>query len=236
MTANDLLLWYNVGYIGTFILGLVFLITSIIGMDSGDISADQDIEHDVEHDTEHEAHDNFEQAKSAVDLHGSFLQPIWNTLGIGRCPLSIIIMSFLFLFTFFGLSINIVLKTSLVSYPILGLLTYSSSLIIGFFLTGRLAGIIGKIMPATETYVKKESSLVGKIGKSVYEFTNNKGYVQVYDDLKNLKEISAINVNPQETIRANDDVLIVDYDVNDRIFKVKTAPKELTDVSFIEKL
>lgn len=230
MTFTDILLWYNIGYAGTFILGLIFLVMAIFGSEAGDGSAEHDIGHEIDHDVEHDIghdadHDAEHDISSGMKL--TIAHSFLSILGIGRCPFSIIMMSFFFLFTFIGLSANILLKSLLAAFPIYGVMSYIFSMILGFFLTGRLAGIIGKLMPTCETYVRQESSLVGKLGKSVYSFTDDRGYVQIYDDTKTLKEISAENVDPSQSIRAGDDVLIVDYDSEKRVFKVTLAPSEL---------
>jgi amino acid transporter len=270
MTPADLLLWYNIGYVGAFLLGLTFLMTSLMGIggkseiSSPDHDLDSDVDHDVDHDISHEVqaeashevdHDISHDVQAEADhdishetdqviLHDAahadghemipaaqdgLMQTVINVLGVGKTSFSIIIMTFFFLFTLVGLGTNIIIKSLAHSPYVFGLLSYLIALFGSFFLTGKLAKLIGKMMPTQETYILKESTLVGKIGKSVYEFTNNRGFIQIYDENKTFKEIAAINLEPSQPIRADEEVLIVDYDRAERVFKVQLAPKELTE-------
>ncbi|NJL59950.1 MAG: YqiJ family protein [Desulfobacteraceae bacterium] len=158
-----------------------------------------DIEHDVEHDIEHDAdHDAEHDISSGMKL--TIAHSFLSILGIGRCPLLNHYDELLFPVHLHRSEREHPLKSSLAAFPIYGVMSYIFSMILGFFLTGRLAGIIGKLMPTCETYIRQESSLVGRLGKSVYNFTENRGYVQVYDNTKTLKEISAENMEPDQPI------------------------------------
>ena len=146
-------------------------------------------------------------------------------LGIGRCPFSIIIMSFCFLFSVIGFSSNVVLKRVLPVPVVFGSISYGFSFVAGFLLTGSLARLIGRILPTKETYVHKSTELVGKTGKAVYDFKDGKGFIQVYDPSGTLMEKPAVCHDSQ--IKKGQQVIIAKWEKQNNRFLVAAAPQDL---------
>jgi membrane protein implicated in regulation of membrane protease activity len=231
MSGADLVAWYGIGYLASLVLGLTFLVVGILGLGHGDAHAPAGDGHDAGHDADHgaghdvahgDAHAVAGDADAAAAHHA-----LLDFLGIGRCPLSLILMTLCFLFAFFGLASIIILKQLVRSGLLVGLVSYPAALVLAALVTGRIARLIGRFMPTAETYVAGESSLVGSVGKAVYAFSGERGFVQVYDRNNTLQEVRAVCAEPGQAIRAGDDVLLIDYDGKERVFRVQRAPGEV---------
>ncbi|MBT5503403.1 DUF1449 family protein [Candidatus Falkowbacteria bacterium] len=234
LTLPDFIAWYGAGYLATFILGLMFLVLAVMGVGEHDAAAEHDLDHDIDHDidvehdveTDHDVGHESEHDHEVEQAHG-LMHSILNLLGIGRCPLSIIMMTFLFLFTGIGIGSLLILKPITFTSVIFGTVSYSVAFLGALFLTGSIARLIGRYLPTKETYVKGTASLHGKIGKANYDFSDNTGFFQVVDDNHTMLEKKGINIDPDNPIKARDSVLIVTYNKEKGCFLVKKAPPEL---------
>lgn len=246
MTLAELFEWYNVGYFGAFSLAILFLILAIMGVGEHDTDADvdhdleldhdldhdlelnHDVDHDIDHDVDHDAEHDMESHVESTGIGNTIL----SLIGVGKCPLSIIIMSFLLLFTLIGIGSNMILKHILIEPVIYGSISYVLSAVAGFFLTGLLARGIGRLLPTKETYIQGKKGLVGKIGEAVYDFSKPEGFIQVIDDNQSLHEVRAINTSGKE-IKRGQKILVYQYDREGDIYKIDELPPELA--TFEEK-
>ena len=222
--ASEFLSWYGAGYLGAFILGLLFLVLALMGM--GEHEVNHDISHDVSHDTHigHDAHGH--------DGHGDtqghhILTSILSVLGIGRCPLSIVLMTYLFLFSLIGVASLTFLKPITFTSVIFGTVSYAIAGVGAFFLTGIIARLISKIMPTGGTSIKKTAAIVGMLAKAKITFANGKGIIQTYDANSSLIEKMAETVDPTQSVKYGQEVIIVSYDDDRDVVKVQLAPNEL---------
>lgn len=235
----DFLAWENVGYLGTFILGLMFLFMSLMGMGEHEIGhdIDHDVDHDVDHNTEHDSTTKIDYISEhgAGAHHGaaaeggnmSAMHFMLNLLGVGRCPLSIIMMCWLFIFSVTGVISNIILKNILFTPYIYGPISYVGAFFISFSLTGFLARLVGKIMPTNETSVLASEDFVGSVGKVLYEFdSEQKSFAQFFDANKTLNEVRIINVTGKK-INKGESVLLTEYDKKNDIYQVEPTPTEV---------
>ncbi len=206
MSGAELFSWYSIGFVAVFMVGLVLLLIGMLGL-GGDHDAD------VSHDTEHDG-----------EAHSVLL----DFLGIGRCPLSIVLMVMSFLFSLFGMAAVILLRMVYTPGAIVGAVAYPAATVLSFMLTGVVARLIGRFMPTSETYVESESHHFGSIGKAVYTFTDGKGFVQVKDKSGTVHEVAATCAEP---IMAGSTVVVIGYDEGTRVFQVQLAPLELGGAS-----
>jgi len=212
MSGTELFSWYCIGYVATFVLGLTMLGIGLLGL-GGDHDVDgADADYAADHDADH-------------DLGHSML----DFLGFGRCPFSVVVMSFCFLFTLTGMAITMVLRGVYAPGLIVGVIAYPAAFILSALLTGRTARLIGWLLPTRETVVESETEPVGSIGTAVFNFdTGGLGFVQVRDKSGTLYELKARDTGKDNPIRAGDAVVITDYEQPDRVFQVQKAPDELS--------
>ncbi|MBI5490084.1 MAG: DUF1449 family protein [Deltaproteobacteria bacterium] len=234
MTGAELFSWYGIGFVAVFVLGLVMLVIGVMGLGhDGDAGGGGD--HDAGGGGDHDA--GAADAKSALgEAHGAEggadhpdagHSVLLDFLGVGRCPMSILLMVLCFLFSLVGVASIIILRSFLPPGALVGALAYALALVGGFTLTGVVARAIGRVLPSTETYVEPEGRHVGALGKAVYAFDGGQGFIQVRDRSGTIHELRAVSEG-NDPIAAGESVLVLDYDPGNRMFRVQKAPAELT--------
>jgi membrane protein implicated in regulation of membrane protease activity len=183
----DLLQWWNLVFLLPALAALLYLLLLAFGAMPGeghDLHPGGHVELHHDHDLAHGDGDPF---------HGAL-----NLIGVGRVPLSLLLMSFGLLWGFFGwLGVQIfrgVLVTpALFIWPAAVLALIGSTVF-----TSVLARGLGRLMPSTESYGAGARELVGRVADVRYSLTESAGTVQTYDRLGSLHEVPA-RVLPGET-------------------------------------
>jgi hypothetical protein len=154
-------------------------------------------------------------------------------LGVGRVPISIIVLSFSILWAFLGWASNLWLGRLFPAF-----MYFWVSLAIAFFgsvfFTKAIASIIAKWMPNTETYVTKKTDLVGKTGTTNYRVTETSGFAFVTDNFKGTIEVSCRVPRGQEPIPTGTKVVINHYLPEEDAYLV--CPDPLTKLIEANKL
>lgn len=177
---------------------LLMVVTAIGGVGDGhDADADHDVDHGADADQDHDA--GFGRALSA--------------LGVGRAPLTLVLVAFFSLFGAVGLGLGLVLSEWL---------ALVASLAAATFLTGRLARLFSRLLPRTESYGASSEDLCGCIGTAVYGVTGSEGMVQVRDQRGAIQKVSA-RTSGGERIPTGADVVVVSYDEGGDRFLVTRA-------------
>jgi membrane protein implicated in regulation of membrane protease activity len=211
MNPSELFSWYCVGYAATFVLGLTMLGIGMLGLGGDhDIGADGGVDHDA-------------------DASHSVGHSMLDFLGFGRCPFSIVVMSFCFLYTLIGMGIVLTARVFYVPGAIMGAIAYPVAFITALLVTGVTARLINRLLPTRETSIESEAEHVGSTGTAVFDFDSDRiGFIQVRDKSGTIHELKAKDTG-DKPIRAGDMVLVTDYDKEpDRVFQVQKAPDELS--------
>jgi len=209
-----------------------------VGLEA-DLDAGVDIDHDLDLDAsagvEHAA--GFEHGHPhGVGDHepGSFLR-VLAFLGIGRVPISIILMTFSFLWAALGITANILLGDILPGVTVL-LASLPAAVLGSVFGTRALAIGISKVLPSVETYAIKGIQLVGCTGEARFEITDDFGRVQVFDEYKNLHTVTALVKPGQPSIEKGSRVFLTRYDPEKDIYYARPHPERLGDPEDMELL
>jgi membrane protein implicated in regulation of membrane protease activity len=205
VNASELFSWYGVGYVAVFLVGLVLLLIGMLGL-GGD-----GVDHDMD-----------------ADGDGHVDHPLLDFLGIGRCPFSIVLMVWCFLYTLSGLAIVLILRMFYTPGLAVGVVAYPTAAVLSFLCTGLVARVISKLMPTNETYVESESEHIGLLGTATCGFDDGVGFVQVRDASGTVHEMKAINAEPTTPVKNGDAILVVDYEAAERTFKIQKAPAEVS--------
>lgn len=215
--------WYNLlfelPFLGAFIY-LLFLVTG--SAPDHDIHADIDTDigmgtdHGIEHSVAHDGHDTGNE---------SFLLRALGILGVGKIPLSLVFLSFCFLWGFLGWTANQLLGTLLPPWifvlPSLAIAGIGSTL--G---TRYLALVLAKVMPSTETYGITSEELLGKRAEVRYEITPHSGTALVRDPAGFLREVDCRIKEGEEAIKSGEHVVLFEY--NENFFFVQPDPLATT--------
>lgn len=191
MTLQYLLEWQNLIFILPFV-GAVFL---LLTMAMGGISSEAEIDHniDIDHDLDlaHEV-DLDHGLEHNVDLHHETSLPlrVLSFFGVGRVPVSVVIVSFCLTWGLTGWTSNQFINKIL---PWPWLYVWASvviALLLATVLTRWIAHGLAKIMPSTETQATKAYDLIGKEGTTLHTVTTRFGEIRVRDKFGNLQSVN----------------------------------------------
>lgn len=188
---------------------LFVLLMGYGGLDFGETDVDLDV--DLEHDG-HVDHD--------VDLVDSGLMSrALSVLGVGKVPVSIIIMTFCLIWGFTGFFSNRILEGILPLPIIYGPISMGVAFFAAMFMTGAVSGVMSKLMPKTETYATTPADLVGKRGVVLYTVSQTAGTIRVRDAYRNLLNLSARSTS-EDVFGPDEKVVIIGYNDAEKTYQV----------------
>ena len=230
MSAMELLEWQNLPFILPFVGAVIYLLLLASGMapdHDHDVDVDADADASVDHGVEHAVHEGHGHGHEHEHHSSSLGAKFLSILGLGKVPLSFLIMSFCFIWGFSGWASNMVLDPIL-RYPwIYFWVSLAVASVSTVFLTGELARVLGKVMPSTETYGVREASFVGRIAEVRFRVTAISGTACLYDDYRSLQEVQCRVPSDGEAIPANTRVVLLRYDETERAFIVRREAQGL---------
>lgn len=174
-------------------------------VDAGGIEIGHDL--GVEHSTEFGGHDHdFDHAHEP-----SHLMKALSFLGFGKVPVSIVVVSFCFLWGFTGYAANRMFENVLPGWLYVwpSLATALLSACLG---TNMLARIISRVMPSTETYGVSNAELVGQRADVRFKVTATAGTITLHDRQGNFRQLPARSQMEGVEIPSGTKVVIVRYD------------------------
>jgi hypothetical protein len=242
-TTQWLLGWWNLVFLVPFSLALLYLGLYVVsGVTFGDADADADVDADAHVDVDADA-DVDVDADAAADVdadadadadadgdhdghhggahHGrSSAMGALAWVGVGRVPLSLVLMVLLLTWGFTGFVANQFLRTRLprtwmiplVSLPLAALGAASS--------TRLLTRAMSRLMPTEETYARRRSELLGEVGEAIYAIDERFGMAAVRDDRGNLFQVPCRVEPGRPPVAKGSKVLLVSYDANGNIYHV----------------
>lgn len=197
---DSLLQWWNLIFLLPAVAAILYLLLVSLGavpaeghnLDVGDAGLPGDFGHDY---------------PESDPFHGAL-----NLIGVGRVPLSLILISFALLWGFFGwlgtrLFGTVIAAPEIFVWPALVLALVGA----GVF-TRLLAGGLGRLMPGTESYGAEARELIGRMADVRYPLTETTGTVQIYDQHGSLHEVPARVLPGEAAIPAGTRVVLWRYD------------------------
>ncbi len=228
MSVAWLLGWNNLVFLVPLGLALAYLFAyALSGWTFGDadvdVGADADVEVDVDVDADWDlnADADADHAVARPDIgadsdvgqaHGLLASLTW--LGVGRVPLSIVLMVLCLTFGLVGFATNQLLRDSLgvngffVALPI--------AFVLAFAITSGVSQLIARYMPLNESSARPVAALVGSRATVVFAVSADSGTVTVSDAGGDRYQVAARSLKP---IAAGSEVVLVDY--RDGSFLVK---------------
>jgi membrane protein implicated in regulation of membrane protease activity len=229
----DLLEWWNLIFVLPALAALLYLLLLAFGaVDTGsDVSADVDadldvdVEADLDADVDAGAAHGIEHALGAEhDAGETRFGEALGFLGFGRVPLSILLMTFCFLWGFTGWAVNTILKDALDRPAVFVVFSLAAATTVSIFGTRYLARGLARILPSTESYGSTERDLVGRLAKVRDAVTEHHGRVQLYDAHGSLQEVP-VRIKPgQAEIPARSEVVLLSYDRTRGVYYVLADP------------
>ncbi len=199
----DFLAWHNILFLSSLGIGVLIVIGAAFGaVDTGDVDFDAELDAEVDLDVD------------GADGAGKGLLSV---LDIGQIPFTVLLMVSTMIFGLVGVAASLTLSGALgQDWPWLGLVALALALVVMVFLTGRLARLLIKLLPASETHVSKAADLIGA------EATM---FTKTFADVKAGADIHRIECRSDSELAPGMRVTVVDYDPESRIYNVSPLPE-----------
>ena len=199
------------------------------GIENALHSAGHAIEHSLHMENGHAAddgsHAHAHDSSHSHDGHGddSIMARVLLILGIGRVPITLLIGVFLLCWGSFGMLANrffepVMKFPAVYIWPSMG-----ATFVASFIITRSMAAIVGRLMPGTETYAVSRFDLIGSLGKTIFPTAESTGTVDIKDIYGTLHRVQAKTADSSESIPAGKEVIVVDFDDEDKRFVVKLS-------------
>jgi hypothetical protein len=193
-----------------------------IDLDAG-VDLDADLDAGVDHGVEHAVGEGHPDGPLDGGRDGA--ATVLNLLGVGRIPLSLLAMTFCFLWGFLGWAGNLLFGEIFESEAVAFLPSLALALVGATVLTRTLAAGIGRLIPSVETYAVSHRELVGNLATVRYAVTERAGTAQLYDERGVLHEVP-VRVRPgEDPIPSGHQVVLWNYDAGDNVFLVTHDPE-----------
>ncbi len=227
----ELLQWWNLVYVLAFFFALLYATLNAVGlasaesdvdvdadldaeMDVGaamDIDADVDMDIDVDADVDADMDVDADHDVSVDASEPGLLDEALSFFGIGKVPLSVIMMCFLLTFSIVGWSLNEWLKVPLRFPAVFFPISCASALFCGVGMTKLMAATLGRYLKPVETSAVHLSALVGRIGTARLTITSEFGTALVRDVHRSQHQGGCKGPEGAETIPAGWTVLLVRF-------------------------
>ncbi len=212
--------WQNLIFLLPMLAALAYTLLMAAGLGFGEhsIEVDHDVDLDVGHDfdagVEHDLDTDHDAGHIAHAGHAGASARLLGLFGVGRVPLSILILSACFLWGAVGLALNVGLGTANM-LRVLGLAALAA--VLG---TRLLAEGLAALMPGEESYHTTREELVGLAGEVLYEVTPTSGTVRLRDPTGNLRDLDC-RIHSGDGIKAAERVVLDEYDPSADVFFVR---------------
>ena len=177
-----------------------------------DFGADADADADA--DTDHDA--GGDQDGDAGGHSSVFAALTW--LGVGRVPLSIVLMVLLLSWGAIGFATNVLARDLFADPGRLIMLSLPAALAGSMLVTGGISKAIVKLIPLNETFAHRRHELLGSVGEAVFMIDQAGGVVMVRDEEGNLSQVAARVQEGEGPIAKGNKVRLVAYDGPRKLF------------------
>jgi hypothetical protein len=239
MNVTLLLSWWNLIFILPLGLGLLYLgIYTLSGWTFGDADADGAVDHDVDAHLDADGHVSFDHDVDADadadadadndtdgDAHdadseneSSALMTALGWLGVGRVPVSLMLMVLLLSWGTIGFCANQLLLHRPIIQSILIAIALAA---IGSLLIVKLvSSTVARYLPTNETYARRFHELLGSTGEALYPIDEKFGMACGKDDRGERFEVACRTSNNQPPIAKGQPIQLVAYAAKERMFYV----------------
>jgi len=238
MTLLWLLSWWNLIFVAPFGLALLYLGMYVgSGITFGDVDHDIDVDHDfdadhdaelsadADHDGDVEADHDLEHESAGEMPGGSPISAALQWLGVGRVPLSILLMVLLLAWGWTGVITNFLLGSHMSAARHVIFVSVPVATVASLFVTRALAGAIARWLPLCDTTARRRHELLGCIGPATFAVDERFGMAAVRDTTGDLYQVPCRVSAGQAAIPKGSPVKLVAYSGKQGIFTVTPWPQ-----------
>lgn len=241
MNAEWLLNWWNLIFLLPAGLALMYLgLYTVSGLTFGesdvdhdldadadsdlDADADADADHDLDADHDADADsdaDHDADGEQAAAGHGSTSLAALTWLGLGKVPVSLLLMVLFLTWGVVGFIANAAMQSrgasaSLISIPL--------AAIVSVLATRGVVMAVARYLPLYETTARRRHALLGAVGEAIFAIDQKFGMVAVRDDTGDLYQVACRAEAGQEPIAKGAQVKLVAYNAKEGLFYVARRP------------
>lgn len=191
---------------------------------AGDVSDGLDGGHDIGDADGQLSHGHGDGHDGDTHSHDSdiFNKILW-VLGINKVPIMLVLGLFMLCWGAFGLAVNNILA-GILRYPAIYVLpSIGITFVSSAFFTRIMTALAAKFLPGTENYAVTRFDMIGALARTVYTVTETSGTINIKDSYGTIHREQCKAESGAEPIAANTEVIVIDYDENDKRFVVRTS-------------
>jgi hypothetical protein len=188
--------------------------------DAGDVGVDADTDADIGADLDYDADlaaDHDAGLAHAAGAEPGVFTAVATLLGIGKVPLSLLLLTYLLVWGGAGLITLTLVGQQRVAIAIA--VAAAAALLI----PRQLAGVVARLVPAFETYAMPARGLLGLTGLVLYRVTADSGTVRVHEPGGTFRDVPGRTAEGVESIPADTPVVLLRYDPRTEVYTV--APR-----------
>lgn len=240
MTMESLLGWWNVIYVAPFAVALLYLLLyAASGLTFGDADADADLsadadahvdadvdtDADVGADADGDLHGHADAgADGGDDAHPSLQAAALSWIGLGRVPLSILLMVMLFAWGAAGFVVNQVVRTWVNEPWQVAIASLPVAVVTALLVTRVVVRSIDRWLPLNETTAARRHALLGATGVAIYDVNERFGLASVRDRTGDLYHVPCrLEPGRGEVVGKGGRVVLTGYSAASKSFFVVPA-------------
>lgn len=227
--------WWNLIFVLPFGLALLYLgLYTLTGVTFGDADADAgsaDAAADADADAEADAEaagdaetesDGGSGETEAADDHGHapLHAALAAALGLGRVPLSLVLMVLMMTWGLIGFAANSLLQPALGAGARVAWASVPAAAVGSLLVTQVVVRLIGRLLPMNQTFARRRHELLGFSGEAVYAVDEQFGMAAVRDERGNFYQVPCRVEPGRASIAKGGKVLLVGYNAKHKIFHV----------------
>jgi hypothetical protein len=219
--------------VAPFAVALVYLAAVVMtGVGMGDTDVDADADAGVDADADADTDGNADSDADGHDANGhdadgdahhpsaAGLALAW--LGVGRVPVSLLVVVLLLTWGGTGFVVNMLARPSVEWYA--ARLSIPVAAPVSVLVTRAVVMLIGRFMPLNETSARPRGHLVGSVGEAIYGIDERFGMAGVRDPQGDLHQVTCRVGEGVPPIDKGSRVKLVAYSARDRMFFVTRDP------------
>lgn len=222
---NYILVWYNVWFTAPLACVFLFAIFQLVmgGLDFGGGDTDVGADAEVEVDTDVGTDVNVDSSSGG----GGFFPGVLGILNVGKVPFTVLLMALFATWGISGLVVNEILNINLHSARATLWISVGAALLCSIFGTRYLALGLSKLFPESDR-ATNDSHLVGLRGRVISgRVTTTFGTARVPVPQGPELTVSCRVREGEDTPLKGDTVILIDYDLQGRIFEVTKEDSSL---------
>lgn len=241
-----LLAWHNLIFFLPILVGLVAASALALGfggeagegdadgVDTGDVEIDTSIDMDADSAEHMELSDGSSDHESDGHIDHNAFQQALSLLGVGKVPLSIVIMLMGLSFGITGIILNALSGTLTRGYTVTSaLISMIAAFVTMIVITGGTARAVAKIIPSFETRVASRTDLIGRSATLVLPANTQTGFAHVRDEFGRLHEVRCRTTGGE--ISEGSEVFIFDYDTDESMYLVESVSPFMKKIVAVQK-